>query len=65
MLDGEVLVWREGEEQPAPFNLLQKRIGRKLLTKKVLADAPVVFVAYDLLESSGQADPSSGRKKKL
>ena len=53
VLDGEVLVWREGDASPSPFNLLQQRIGRKTLTKKVLADAPVVFVAYDLLERGG------------
>jgi DNA ligase 1 len=48
VLDGEIMVWKEGG--PAPFSLLQQRIGRKTLTKKVLADAPVTFVAYDLLE---------------
>jgi DNA ligase-1 len=66
VLDGEILVWKsphpnpppEGEganaEGPAPFALLQQRIGRKTLTKKVLADAPVTFMAYDLLEHEGQ-----------
>ena len=39
---------------PAPFALLQKRIGRKTVTKKVLADAPVTFMAYDLLELDRQ-----------
>jgi len=53
VLDGEVLVWLDGAAGPSPFNLLQQRIGRKTLTKKVLADAPVVFVAYDLLEEGG------------
>ena len=53
VLDGEILVWRFGAEQPAPFNLLQQRIGRKNLTKKILADAPVTFMAYDLLEQGG------------
>jgi DNA ligase-1 len=51
VLDGEVVVWKEG--RVAPFNLLQQRIGRKTLTKKVLADAPVGFIAYDLLELGG------------
>jgi DNA ligase-1 len=51
VLDGEILVWKEG--RPAPFALLQQRIGRKTLTKKVLADAPVHFIAYDLLEWQG------------
>ncbi|NPC57145.1 ATP-dependent DNA ligase [Caenimonas soli] len=51
VLDGEIMVWRDG---PAPFALLQQRIGRKTLTKKVLADAPVTFMAYDLLEQERQ-----------
>jgi DNA ligase-1 len=51
VLDGEILAWRDGA--PAPFALLQQRIGRKTLTKKALADAPVTFVAYDLLEWQG------------
>ena len=52
VLDGEILVWKD--QRPAPFNLLQQRIGRKNLTKKVLVDAPVNFMAYDLLEWQGQ-----------
>jgi DNA ligase-1 len=51
VLDGEILVWKD--DKPAPFNLLQQRIGRKTLNKKVLADAPVSFMAYDLLEWQG------------
>ena len=51
VLDGEIVVWKDG--RPAPFNLLQQRIGRKTLTKRVLADAPVGFIAYDLLERDG------------
>jgi DNA ligase-1 len=62
VLDGEILVWKEEPGaglsgsltgRPAPFSLLQQRIGRKTLTKKVLADAPVTFMAYDLLEQDG------------
>jgi DNA ligase-1 len=56
VLDGEILVWKDepgGPGRPAPFSLLQQRIGRKTLTKKVLADAPVTFMAYDLLEQDG------------
>jgi DNA ligase-1 len=52
VLDGEIVVWKDG--RPAPFNLLQQRIGRKTLTKRVLADAPVGFIAYDLLECQGR-----------
>ena len=54
VLDGEILVWNDAESRPAPFALLQQRIGRKNLTRKILADAPVSFMAYDLLEEGGQ-----------
>jgi DNA ligase-1 len=66
VLDGEILVWKG--DAPAPFALLQQRIGRKLLTKKVLADAPVTFMAYDLLEWQGEdvrAWPQSKRREQL
>ena len=56
VIDGEILVWRADEtaaEIPAPFADLQTRIGRKTLSKKLLADTPVVLVAYDLLEEDG------------
>ncbi|WP_298834661.1 ATP-dependent DNA ligase [uncultured Piscinibacter sp.] len=52
VLDGEIVVWKDG--RPAAFNLLQQRIGRKTLNRRVLADAPVSFVAYDLLEWQGE-----------
>ena len=53
VLDGELLVWLPGSATPASFKLLQQRIGRKTVGKKLLADAPVCFVAYDLLEQGG------------
>ena len=68
VLDGEVLVWHDDQPQPAPFNLLQQRIARKTLGKKLLADAPVVFVAYDLLEHAGhdlRDQPQSQRRAAL
>jgi DNA ligase 1 len=52
VVDGEILVWPPGDA-PAPFAALQKRIGRKLLSAKLLAELPAVLVAYDLLELDG------------
>jgi len=52
VIDGEILVWPHGDA-PAPFAALQKRIGRKLLSAKLLAELPAVLVAYDLLELDG------------
>jgi DNA ligase-1 len=66
VLDGEIVVWKDGG--PAAFNLLQQRIGRKTLTKKVLADAPAGFIAYDLLEWAGadlRGQPQSQRRLML
>lgn len=54
--DGEILaVARENNtERVRPFADLQKRLGRKHPGKKVLADTPVIFLAYDLLELQGE-----------
>lgn len=51
VLDGEVLAWRDGA--PLPFALLQTRIGRRNPGARSLAQAPAVFIAYDLLEIDG------------
>ena len=59
VLDGEMLAWRDG--RPLPFAVLQRRIGRKKLTEKVLAEAPAVFMAYDLLEIGGPRRRASAR----
>ncbi len=52
VLDGEIVVWRDGG--PQPFADLQKRIGRKALGPKLLRELPVALLAYDLLEHAGQ-----------
>jgi len=51
ILDGEILVWQG--DAPAGFNTLQGRLNRKVVSKKLMADAPVVFLAYDLLRLHG------------
>jgi DNA ligase-1 len=52
VIDGEVLPWKDG--QPLPFAQMQRRTGRKVLGPRILAEAPVVMVAYDLLEWHGE-----------
>ena len=52
VLDGEVMAWR-GDE-PLPFAALQRRIGRKRLGEKILAEVPAALVAYDLLEEGAE-----------
>ncbi len=47
ILDGELLAWRDG--QVLPFLALQTRLGRKAPPPAILAQVPVIFVAFDLL----------------
>ncbi len=72
-LDGELVVLK-GAGGPAsldglaPFASLQQRLGRKTLSLKTLAELPVAFIAYDLLELDGRdlrAQPQRERRAAL
>ena len=66
VIDGEVMAWRDGA--PLPFAALQKRIGRLKPGARLLQDAPVAFVVYDLLERDGvdlRAAPLAERRAAL
>ena len=52
VVDGELLVVRNGEVQP--FDRLQKRLGRKAPPAKLLAENPAHIRAYDLLAVPGE-----------
>jgi DNA ligase-1 len=59
VLDGEIIGLENRSDlpdkfRPLPFAILQTRIGRKNVTKKQLTEAPVGFIAYDLLEYMGE-----------
>ncbi len=54
VIDGEVLAYDRASETPLPFARLQPRIGRKTVPKKLLTEAPVILMAYDLLEWQGE-----------
>ncbi|HEU5099205.1 MAG TPA: ATP-dependent DNA ligase [Roseiflexaceae bacterium] len=51
ILDGEILAARDG--RILPFKELQPRLGRKTVDDQLLAQTPVIFVAYDLLYHDG------------
>ena len=40
VLDGEVLIWPEGDGQPRPFAELQRRLGRRQIGPKLLRELP-------------------------
>ncbi len=66
VLDGEILAWKDAEV--LPFQELQKRITRKTVSKKLLAEAPVIFMGFDLLEIGGEdqrANPLTERRRLL
>ena len=68
VLDGELLVWQADSKRPSSFNLLQSRIGRKTVPKKLMNDAPVILHAYDLLERNGadmRGSPFAERRRAL
>ncbi|AWG23116.1 ATP-dependent DNA ligase [Flavobacterium faecale] len=52
VIDAEILAYREGEI--GTFNDLQKRIGRKTVSAKLLQSNPVILKAYDILEWEGK-----------
>jgi len=60
VIDGEIMAWQsdpdaDGEvDRPLPFSVLQTRIGRKKPGPKTLEKAPVVLLAFDLLEYRGR-----------
>jgi DNA ligase-1 len=51
VIDGEILAWSAGAT--LGFAALQRRIGRKTLGTKLLADVPAALMTYDLLEYRG------------
>jgi DNA ligase-1 len=66
VMDGELLAW--SGDSPLPFQSMQRRIGRRTLSPKLLADVPVAFLAFDLLEENGvdlRDVPWSERRERL
>lgn len=72
VIDGEIITLKLSAEPhqftPMPFASLQTRIGRKTISKKQLTEAPVGFIAYDLLEYNSadiRNQPLNERRKLL
>ncbi len=65
ILDGEIVAF---SDRILPFAIIQKRLGRRQVSAKLRADAPVVFFAFDLLYLDGEAlfeRPLLERREKL
>lgn len=66
VLDGEILAWRD--DRVLPFAQLQRRLGRKRVSRRFMNEVPVRFMVYDLLEREGvdrRAEPLSARRHQL
>ena len=65
IIDGEIVPARS--ERILPFSELQKRLGRKTIGADLLAEVPVILVAYDLLYADGRVltDESLDERRKL
>jgi DNA ligase-1 len=66
LLDGELLAYKDGAVRP--FFTLQHRLGRKVVSAQLLAEVPVIFVAFDLLYLDGQnllLEPLRERRRRL
>jgi DNA ligase-1 len=66
LLDGELLAFKDGVVRP--FFELQHRLGRKVVSAHLLAEVPVIFVAFDLLSLDGRTlltEPLRERRRLL
>ena len=51
ILDGEIVAF---SDRILPFATIQKRLGRRQVSEKLLAEAPVIYFAFDLLYLDGE-----------
>jgi DNA ligase-1 len=78
VIDGEIVIRKAADgaaaesgnavDAIAPFADLQKRIGRKTVSAKMLAQLPAMLIAYDLLEFDGhdlRGRPQQERRRML
>jgi DNA ligase 1 len=56
ILDGEIVAWRNNEEggHAMPFGEIQKRLGRKQVSPKLIAEVPVAYVVFDVIYGEGE-----------
>jgi DNA ligase-1 len=66
LLDGEIVPFRDG--RVLPFAHIQKRLGRKMLTRRIIEQNPCAFIAFDILYHDGELlmdKPLSERRSAL
>ncbi len=56
ILDGEIVAWRDNEDggHAMPFGEIQKRLGRKQVSQKLINEVPVAYVVFDVIYAGGE-----------
>jgi DNA ligase-1 len=57
ILDGEIVAWNSGSAEirarTLPFSALQKRLGRKKVSAKLMREVPIAYLVFDVLYADG------------
>jgi len=56
ILDGEIVAWRHNDDggHAMPFSEIQKRLGRKQVSQKLINEVPVAYVVFDVIYAEGE-----------
>jgi DNA ligase-1 len=56
ILDGEIVAWKYTDDggHAMPFSEIQKRLGRKQVSEKLIREVPVAYVAFDAIYAEGE-----------
>jgi DNA ligase-1 len=60
ILDGEVVAWSSTDEageshgRALPFSTLQRRLGRKKVSDRLIREVPVAYLVFDVLYTNGE-----------
>ena len=56
ILDGEIVAWRHSDDggHALPFGEIQKRLGRKQVSEKLIKEVPVAYIVFDVIYDGGE-----------
>ena len=56
ILDGEIVAWKHTDDggHAMPFSEIQKRLGRKQVSEKLIREVPVAYVVFDVIYAAGR-----------
>ena len=57
ILDGEIVAWKHTDDggHAMPFSEIQKRLGRKQVSDKLIREVPVAYVVFDVIYAGGDS----------